>query len=274
MMFDVDIPADYIQGRIDGMMVSDVHMDMIRRAYIEIEVMMSYCHMVVVEDPVHPTKIFHDIIDHHYDKIIGKVIRKSAHDPKKRGTITGFQPHPGEEDALTFIFIDHMALLMNEQGFDTKQTMDLMSKYFVTIRNLFGATEIVVQQFNTDITSTYRMMKKGDNTITPQRIDFGDSRYTFRDANVVFGLIKPSIYDLQSYYKFDVVKLDQYMVGVHLMKNRHGSSQRMLPIFLNGIAGVAEDIPLTPTLDLVMQPYYDQAKKLEQVVQLYTPKYT
>lgn len=269
MMHGESIPADYIQGRIEGMMVDNAHMEMVRRAYLYIEELLS-C-MTVIEDPVHPTKIFHDIIDHHYDKI-GKVLRRSAYDPKKKGVIYGWEPKPGEEDQMTIVIIDHMALLMNEQGYDTKQTMDLMSKYFVTLRNLFGLTEIVIQQFNTDITSTYRMNKKGDPVITPQRIDFGDSRYTFRDANVAIGLVKPAIYDIPIYHKYDITKLDQYFIAMHLMKNRHGPSQRMLPIFLNGIAGVACDLPLAPTIDLEMQSYYEQADKLEKVCQLYSPK--
>lgn len=269
LKYNKSIPADYIQGRIAGLMVIDDDMKMIREAYLYVEELLT-C-MIVVEDPIHPTKIFHDIIDYHFDKI-GKVFRREAHDKKKRGVIYGWQPNPGEENSMTMMLIDHWALLMNEQGFDTKQTMDLMSKYFVTLRNLFGIIGVGIQQFNTDITSMYRMNKKGDGLITPQRIDFGDSRYTFRDANVVLGLIKPSIYDIPTYHKYDIKKLGPNFIAMHLMKNRHGVSQRMLPIFLNGMAGVAEDLPLSPTLDLAMQPYYDMAYKLEKTAELYRPK--
>lgn len=270
-LFNEVIPADYILGRIEGLMVSDQHMDMIRTAYLYIEQMMEYCHMVVVEDPVHPTRIFHDMIDHHFEKI-GTIKREKSHDPAKKGRIVGYTPNPGEEEAVTIKILDHMALLMNEQGFDTKQTMDLASKYDVTLRNLFGLTSVNIQQFNTDITSTYRMAKKGDGLITPQRIDFGDSRYTFRDANVVLGLIKPSIYDIPSYHNYDITKLDEYFIAMHLMKNRHGASQRMLPLFLNAASGVSEDLPLTPQVEIAMEPYYEQAQKLEQICRLYSPK--
>lgn len=272
--YGMSLSADYIQGRIPGMMVTDAHMEYIRRAYLYVEELMSYSHMIVIEDPVHPTKIFNNMIDHHYDKPgFGKVLRHAhAIDPKKKGAIYGWKADPGNEHAVTILVIDHLALLMNEQGFDTKHTMDLMSKYLVTLRNLFGLTSVVIQQFNTDITSTYRMNKKGDGLITPQRIDFGDSRYTFRDANIVLGLIKPSIYEIPTYYKYDVTKLDQYFVAMHLMKNRHGISQRMMPVFLDGLTGVMEDLPLTPTVELVMQPYYDRAVALEQISRSFKPQ--
>lgn len=267
--FGVMIPADYIQGRITGMMVNEEHMHMIRHAYLYIEELMQCVR--IVEDSTHPTKIFHDVIDHHYD-IIGTVVRKASHDPKKRGPIERWVPHPGEENSITILMIDHIALLASEQGFDPKQTIDLMSRYCVTLRNIFKTTPVIIQQFNTEITSMYRMSKKGDPVIKPQRIDFGDSRYTFRDANIVLGVIKPAIYDIPKYYNYDISKLKGWMVGVHLMKNRHGSSQRMLPVFLNGLVGVAEDLPFDATVDLAMEPYYEQAFKLEQICQLYSPK--
>lgn len=271
---NISLSPDYIQGRIPGMMVTDQHMDLIRMAYLFVEEMMQYCHMVVIEDPVHPTKIFNNLIDHHYDQI-GTVLRHEAYDPEKKGrkgAIYGWKAKEGNEDAITMVMIDHIALLMNEQGFDTKHTMDLMSKYLVTLRNLFGLTGVVIQQFNTDITSTFRMNKKGDNVITPQRIDFGDSRYTFRDANVVLGMIKPAIYELPSYHKYDITKLDQCFIGLHLMKNRHGPSQRMLPLFMDGMTGVIEDIPLTPTVEIAMQPYYDRVVEMEKISRSFRPK--
>lgn len=271
LKFALHIPADYIQGRIPGMMVTDAHMELIRVAYLYVEKMMNYCNMIVIEDPIHPTRIFHNLVEAHYDHI-GTVLRHSAHDPTKKGIIYGWKPKPGNEHAITMVVIDHIALLMNEQGFDTKHTMDLMSKYFVTLRNLFGLTPIVIQQFNTDITSTFRMNKKGDGVINPQRIDFGDSRYTFRDANIVLGLIKPCVYELTQYYKYNIIKLGQYFVGLHLMKNRHGPSQRMIPLFFDGMTGMVEDLPVTPGVDFVMQDYYDKAMKLERISESYQPK--
>jgi hypothetical protein len=260
--FGVNLPADYIVGHIAGNMVSDEDMNMIRRAYLRVEQLIKEANIVVVEESIHPTKIFHDLIDGHFEKI-GTVLRKTAHDPKKKGAIYGWHPKPGEENSMTMLFIDHAGLLASEQGFDTKQTIDLMSRYYVTMRNIFGLTGIMIQQFNTDITSAFRMSKKGDGLVTPQRVDFGDSRYTFRDANVVFGLIKPSIYDIPTYHKYDITKLKHFFVAMHLMKNRHGPSQRVFPIFLNGMAGVAEDLPVQPRVDFVMDPWYAKAARTE-----------
>lgn len=266
ILYGISIPADYIDGKIEGMVLSQEHLKMVQYATVYVEEMMN--NIIFVEDPVHPTKIFSDLIEHHFEKI-GKVIRNKPQGDRKKGTIIGWEPD--DPQAITLVAIDHMALLALEQGFDTKQTMDLMSKYFVALRNLFNLTAVAVQQFNTDMTSYHRMMKKGDGLIAPQRIDFGDSRYTFRDADVVFGLIKPAIYDVDAYCGYNIKELKGYFVAAHLMKNRSGAAGRMLPLFLNPIAGYVKCLPIPP-IDIGMQPFNDEVIALEKLVQLFTPK--
>lgn len=269
LLYGEDVPAEYIVGRITGMMVTDRHMQMIRKAYDLVDDIMES--IVFVEDPVNPTRMFHDLVEHHYEKI-GTVTRGPAREARKKGPIKGYTPKPGTEEDITMVVCDHLALAMNEQGFDTKQTMDLWSKYTVALRNIFGMTAVYIQQFNTEITSVFRTMKKGEGLLAPQRIDFGDSRYTFRDADVVLGLLKPFQYDVPLFHKYDISKLLGYFIALYIMKNRYGPSQRMLPIFLNPVSGVAYDLPLTPSVDIAMQPFYDQAAQLEKLTQLYCPK--
>lgn len=269
LVYGVDIPSDYILGRITGMMVSDKHMAMVREGYRFVEEIMSG--VIFVEDPVNPTRMFHNMVEEHYEKL-GTVHRGPAREAKKKGPIRGYTPKPGTEEDITMIVCDHLALAMNEQGFDTKQTMDLWSKYTVALRNIFGTTAVYIQQFNTEITSVFRTMKKGEGLLAPQRIDFGDSRYTFRDADVVLGLLKPFQYDVPLFHKYDINQLLGYFIALYLMKNRYGPSQRMLPMFLNPVSGVAYDLPLTPSVDIAMQPFYDRAKQLESLASLYCPK--
>lgn len=263
----VNIPSDYIMGRIPGIMVTGEHMDWIREAYDEVEEIFS--HMRFMEDPVHPTRMFHAMIEGHYEKI-GTVLRHKSPDPKKKGSIKGWVPNAGEEDTMTMIIVDHLALAATEQGFNTKQTMDLWSKYFVTLRNLFGATEVVIQQFNTDLAETHRGMKKGE-VPNPQVMDFGDSRYTFRDADVVMAIIKPYQFDSATYRGYDIRQLKGYMLMLFLMKNRYGFADRQIPLFLNPISGIPYDLPLEQ-VEQVLKPYYEQAARLDKLALDYTPK--
>lgn len=264
-LYGESLPSDYIDGKIEGVLLTPKHLTMVQYAMTYVDQLME--DIIFVEDAIHPTKMFHDMIEQHYEGI-GKVLRHKS-DQKKKGTICGWEPD--DPDALTMLVVDHLALAAPEQGFDMKQTMDLWSKYLVTLRNLFNLTSVVVQQFNTDMTSYHRMNKKGDGLVAPQRIDFGDSRYTFRDADVVFGGVKPSVYDIEMYMHFDVKQLKDYLVMFHLMKNRYGAFHKAMPLFVNPIAGHVRPLPIVP-IDIAMQPFYNDVEKLEKVVQFFTPK--
>lgn len=264
-LYGESLPADYIDGKITGLPLSDKHRTMVHYAMVYVDELMA--DIDFIEDPTHPTKMFHDLIEEHYEKI-GTVLRRPPRGGKK-GAIYGWEPK--DPLAITIVVNDHMALTAPEQGFDMKQTIDLWSKYIVTLRNLFNLTFVGIQQFNTEMTSYNRMAKKGDGLVAPQRIDFGDSRYTFRDADVVWGLVKPAIYDIDSYGGYDVKKLKEYFVMVHLMKNRYGAFHKALPLFLNPIAGTIEGLP-TPPIDIAMDRFEKQVIELEKKVQFFTPK--
>jgi hypothetical protein len=139
---------------------------------------------------------------------------------------------------------------------------------------MLGLTEIILQQFSTELTGAYRL-KDAKASIAPQRIDFGDSKYTYRDADVVQGLIKPVMFDKKTYNGFDVVKLHTYLVFLFLMKNRYGPDQRVIPMFMNPFAGTFTDLPLEPIKNHVdMSKFYDMAKHLDKIAQTFTPKIT
>jgi len=75
-------------------------------------------------------------------------------------------------------FVDHLALLLEERGMNTKQNMDKLSSYAVGLRNNFGMTPVIIQQMSFDSTNDERF-KSG--RLTPTVRDFGDSKYSVRD---------------------------------------------------------------------------------------------
>lgn len=264
LLFGKMLPGDYIMGRIENNLVTNEDLELIRVGYAYVEKMMQ--HMEIIEDPVNPTKIYADLIDHHYDNpLYGKVLRRKSTDPKKRGQAIGHEPAPGMEHMMVDVFIDHLALLHPEQGLDTKRTMDLMSKYMVALRNLFGTTFTVIQQFSTDMQTWHRSAKKiTDQFIAPQRLDFGDSKYTYRDADVVYGLVNPYSFELETYFGYEVEDFKGNLIGVHLMKNRYGKANRLFPLFMNGVVGTFEDMPNTSNL-IALETFQNKAAKIEEL---------
>lgn len=257
--YRIEVSSDYIMGRIPGKPLTDEHFRMVLRGYAIVEEMLK--DITLIDNVLHPTGVLNRLIEDHYEKI-GTVIRDTPKEGKKKGMIRAYKPN--DPSAITVAIIDHMALTHPEAGAqNAKQIMDRLSMYFVQLRNIFGTTIVAIQQFSTNMMSAYREQKRSEVAIQPQRLDFGDSTYTFRDADLVFGLVKPVQFNLSTYHGFHMKELGQYFIALHLMKNRYGPSDRIFPLFINPIVGRFYDMPTDP-LSPALKFFYDESKRLEQ----------
>jgi len=259
-MYKIDLRADYIAGRSGTL--SEEHFKLVQRAYAVIEEMML--DVDVIDHMLHPTGMLNRLIEEHYEKV-GKVIRAPSkldkHGKPRPGMILRYEPK--DPQALTLCIVDHVSLINVEAGATTsKQIIDRWSMYCVQLRNIFQTTIINIQQFSTDLMSAYREQKKNETAIAPQRLDFSESKFTFRDADTVFGLVKPIQFNLRTYHGYNMEEIGQYFVALHLMKNRYGPADRVMPLFVNPIAGLFWDLPTNP-LDPAMKFFIDEAKRLD-----------
>jgi hypothetical protein len=273
ILYGIRLPSDYIQGRIKGNLPGDQHRKMILHAYSEIQKMME--DIKVLEDTVHPTAIFDSMV-HHFEEY-GTVDRSpvSEEDSKKgkKGYVKGYTEK--DPTMVTILVIDHLALIGHERQLDTKGAMDKMSKYMIVLRNIFRCTGVFIQQFSTDMMATYRGLagKKTESVIAPQRLDFGDSKATYRDADVVLGGVKPQK-DMNTFHGLDISKstgLGECFVAFYLMKNRFGPSNRLLPLFIDGVTGTVYDLPTEPK-DPAMAGWIKKAQEIEQICQTFFPQ--
>lgn len=257
-MYNLDLPVDYITGR-EGV-PSEVHFKLIKRAHAVIEEVMK--DMVLIEHLLHPTGMLNVLVEDHYEKI-GEVIRDKPKPGKKKGMIRSYKPNDPTD--MTIAIVDHVSLINVEGGASTtKQIIDRWSMYCIQLRNIFQTTLINVQQFSTDMMSAYREQKKSEAAIAPQRLDFSESKFTYRDADIVFGLVKPIQYSLKTYHGFKMEDIGQYFVALHLMKNRYGPADRVIPLFVNPITGMFWDLPTDPASP-AMQYFIDEAKRLDNL---------
>lgn len=273
--FGERLPSDFILGRITGNLPTSKHEKLIMQGYAAVNELMK--DIVFVEDVIHPTKIFEDLIEAHFSKV-GTVTRADVSDEDKKkgkkGYVKSYQPN--DPDLMTLLVIDHLALTGSEQRLDTKGTMDRISKYGIVLRNIFHCTLCFIQQFSTDLMSFHRTNKKNPQSIAPQRLDFGDSKATFRDADVVLALINPVTYDFDKFLDYSLLTdtgegLNHSFRAMYLLKNRYGPSGRVFPLFLDGVTGTIYDLPLQPKNTLAMIPWYNKANEIEDLCQKFSP---
>lgn len=275
------MPSEFILGRVEGNLVTDDDLKLIMDAYDKVNTMMK--DIIILDTGTSPTAIYESIINYHYEKE-GKVIRRKPSAADVRNGVKGdvIDYIPNDPNAYTLLAIDHLGLLDPENGLDLKGTMDRMSKYGIRLKNIFKTTCVFIQQFSTDLLQSKRqhMMSmpanKRASAIIPTRLDFGDSKTLFRDAEIVIGLVKPYLFDIEEFWGISTSKvssggLGEYMIAQCLMKNRYGTSNKIMPLFINPIAGTSYDLP--NSLDQsVMAPWYNKAKELDDIAQFYTPK--
>lgn len=263
--WDIRLPSDYILGRISGKLLTTEHSKLVRKAYAIIMEMMK--DITFIDIMMHPTMILEGMITGHYVKY-GKIER----DKHNKKIIKGFTSN--EPDMMTMLVVDHLALANQESNLDTKGIMDRLSKYAVFLRNIFGTTCVFIQQFSTDMLAANRLMhtKKTMESIMPTRLDFGDSKSTFRDADVVLGLIQPGrdLNECMNWNTNNIDGLGLYMVLACIVKNRYGSPGRVSPLFLDGVTGCAYDLP--PHNPIVEEEWYEKAKEIDNLCQVYCPQ--
>lgn len=263
--YNLRLPVAYILSR-GKFRVSDEHWQLCVAINDELEELMGAMNMV--DEPITPSA-FRKALKY-YAEQKGKFVYETYQDSDgvEKERICDWIPHDPTEHHI--IAMDHIAYADMERGFTKKQNMDTISQTCVYFRNRCNFTFAIIQQFNTELSSIERQkFKKG--AIAPQRVDFGDSTYTYRDADVVLGLLKPALFDFNEFMGYDVTQLRENLVFLYLMKNRHdGMANVVCPLFMDPVLGTFKDLP-SPVNPMGLEIYYElseqffnEQKQLEQ----------
>lgn len=168
-------------------------------------------------ESINPTGIFHELWKFAESKgtINYEPYEDSEGNVKQR--IKGYTPN--NPNSYNLIVLDHCSLSKKERGYMTKEVIDKLSEYFITLRNMFGYTIILVQQFNQGLSSVERQKFKGVD-ISPQQSDFRDSTNTYNDADIAMGIMNAAKMDMKECLKYDITKLGDSFIMLKIIKNR------------------------------------------------------
>lgn len=211
------------------------------------------------EDVDNPTGIYKYLLDKAKSKgtIVTKNIQK---DPTKEPIIRFDYYVPNNKKRYWLGFIDHIALMQEERGFNVKQNIDKMSQYFVFMRNNFLMTPIAIQQMAFDSENDERHKS---NRLTPTLRDFGDSKYTVRDANVIMALFSPYRYELETFKGYDIKKLGNSFRNLAILENRDGEPNVNLGLNFIGPNGTFRELPRASEMTNALYDYYSSLKNDE-----------
>ena len=92
--------------------------------------------------------------------------------------------------------------------------------------------------------------------------DFSDSRYTTRDANVIFGLYSPFEDGTQSYKGYNIRVLKDGFRNFEILRNRDGQPNINIGLFYAGRVGTFYEMPIS-TDETNLHLAYEEIKRLD-----------
>lgn len=203
------------------------------------------------DTPINPTginKYLYGKVERH-----GKVIRKPVEVKEDNGsvrTIEVFDRYvPYNEKRYHLVIVDHVALMHTESNYAVKQNIDKISQYFVALRNNYFITPIVIQQLSFDSESSDRARVK---KVTPTLYDFGDSKYTTRDANVIMALFNPSAFGMETFNNYNIKLMGNRFRNLEILANRDGEPNVNIGLHFEGKVGTFKEMPLATELKTVL----------------------
>jgi len=199
-------------------------------------------------DPINPTGIRNDIIKFYESR--GEILYEPYVDEKgnTQKKVIGYKPN--NPNLMVINAIDHLYLMKEERGFDSKQNIDKMSEYTIFMRNTFGLTSFYLQQFNDGLNSVERLKFKGVD-LSPQKSDFKDTRNPYSDSDIVLGLMNPYKLDMTTFNRYDVKKIGKNLVGLKILKNRLDEDNLSIGLYANPVAGRFEELPLADSPEIL-----------------------
>lgn len=192
--------------------------------------------LLVIDDDITPT-MFHDAL-----MDIAKAVGKFKHEDRwisACGEYTLNNPN-----MYVIIVFDTLNLAELEERYkNIKAVIDRISRTAIKFRNKCNFIFVPVQQFNSDIASTDRARF---GITAPSLKDFMDSTGPTKDSTVAVGLYSPARYfkeDQPLFKRYDISKLKNWFISLHIMKNRYGASMKYVPCKFDGAVGVFTQLP-------------------------------
>lgn len=193
----------------------------------------------IIEDKVSPNGIYAHLKG--YAEVHGQVETLPVIDKGGRFLYNKERYIPHNPKELVLSIVDHVGLMKaNKDEGNKKGTIDIMSSYFVTLRNFHNYSFAAVSQFNRDLADISRQRFK---ELTPQLEDFKDSSNSQEDAEVIVALFNPVTYNMESYNGYNIRRMLDKFKSVNILKNRDGVGNTKLGYNFIGACGAYSELP-------------------------------
>ena len=189
----------------------------------------------------------------HYNYVTVKGKNSVTGEPEDIRILDPDEPWTADDpEEIKIAILDNASNLQTEQGLNKMQTIEKMSKYFITLRNQMNWVAVLIQH-QTQAQEGIENFKL--NKIKPSSDGLADCKTTTRDANMVIGLYSPFKYEIENYEHYDIRKFRNYIRFMEIIEDRdYGASGNICPLFFNGASSAFFELPR-----------YDESTKLNEI---------
>lgn len=137
--------------------------------------------------------------------------------------------------------VDHARLLTPEKGGSLRDAISkLSSEYFITLRNKYNQSPVLVQQQAAGQESVENMRV---GKLRPTLDGLGDNKTTQQDANVIFGLFSPFRHHIPEYERYDIKFYKDNIRFLEIIGGREGGAGIIAPLYFNGAVNYFCELP-------------------------------
>lgn len=204
----------------------------------------------IIDNKYTPTEIYNTC------KYYAKKWGKFAKDKEGKDIMHSYTPHdPGQ---VVLVVVDHISLVspefdknsgtfLSQHATISKWHTDLARK---TIAKAWKWSVLNVQQQSLE-SEKQQFTNRGEtiiNKILPTLDGLANNKEVGRDDYVVLGLFAPERYSLEKYIGYDIKSSTANAFGdrfrsLHLLKNRFGHPNKILPLYFDGRYSHFEELP-------------------------------
>ena len=152
------------------------------------------------------------------------------------------------------IILDHYSLLTGENGANTKQTIEELSRYFVLARNRYGYTPVPIQQMNSESENLDHF--KSDKLL-PSKNGLAESKLTYNDCDTAIGIFQPQKHNIKTDGGYNVFEMRDAYRSINIFKGRYGSSNLNVGLYFDGAINFFKELPRS---DQINSSHYEMIK--------------
>lgn len=144
-------------------------------------------------------------------------------------------------EGYVFIIVDNASNLQPEKGMNKRETIEAMSRKFITIKITLGYSPVLVAH---QAQSQESLENQKFGKTKPSADGLGDAKTISRDCSLLIGLHSPFKFELKEYQGYNIETFRNNIRFMEILEDRsYGANGMICPLFFDGATSYFKELP-------------------------------